>query len=285
MAAATASKTTAPLLVRVSFTLDVHCPYCHVAKRFLDQALTAAQKNEAVGLAIAPINFKPFMLYPEDMKRQNRMEYFSYKFRTMKSAVEKFQDPTGPVKSMGKKAGLDFSFMKGDTGSSFDALRLIRLAEKIRDTEDESSCCSRASTATWSEGDLPSRVADEIMHQYFEKDQYVGDWNILREVAKKCGIDADEFDKLGPMHPEELRKAAVNKGSDDDYLGITRELRESLAKDKRRYIGGVPLFQVQVVHAETKQVVLYVPEFSGAHDPTFWTNLLIRLSEQSQTSS
>ncbi|GHF25120.1 DSBA oxidoreductase [Kordiimonas sediminis] len=175
--------------MKLDFIIDVVCPWCFVGKRALDEALglMTAEKPE--------IMFRPYQLSSATpAEGVDREEYYRKKFgdgpetHTMRQAL----------RERGQALGIAFDFESPcRIANSLDAHRVIR----------------------WAVSDgVQAQVADNIMSRYFEHCEFIGDHDLLVDVAQRAGMDgalvrdllaSDQDKELITMEADNARQMGV----------------------------------------------------------------------------
>jgi len=140
--------------------IDVVCPWCYVGKKHLDRAL-AMRPN-----VINSICWRPYQLASDTPKEGvDRAEHYKKKF----GDSPQYQAMRMHLLEAGKKLGIDFDFENDcRIANTLDAHRLIRwaLAPGVQHL-----------------------VVEDLMQRYFEECAFLGDHELLVDVAEKAGMD------------------------------------------------------------------------------------------------
>lgn len=146
---------------------DVVCPWCYIGKRKLEAALDMAR---AAGLPEAVVRWHPFQLNP-DLPPQgiSRKQYLEDKFGGPQRAAEIY----ARVKAAGQAAGLDLD-IDGITRqpNTLAAHALLTFAQQ-------------QSVAVGND------VKERLLKAYFIDNQFIGDVDVLVQIAVDAGLDAD----------------------------------------------------------------------------------------------
>jgi predicted DsbA family dithiol-disulfide isomerase len=147
--------------LKIQIISDAICPWCWVAKRRLERALSALKPT-----VTATIAWRPFELNPEMPKAGlDRRAYRSRKF----GSWEHSQALDGQVVSAAKEDGLEFRHqLIQRTPNTLDAHRLIWLAGQ--------------------EGDQ-NAVVEGLFSAYFHEGRDIGTADVLTEVGAAAGLD------------------------------------------------------------------------------------------------
>lgn len=156
--------TDAPTPFTIDVVSDVVCPWCYIGKRKLEAALAMP---EAAALGPVSVRWHPFQLNP-DMPPAgiSRQQYLSDKFGGPERAAQIYQR----VRAAGQAAGLALN-IDGITRqpNTLAAHALIAFAQQ-------------------STGDA-NAVKEAILKAYFVDNRFVGDIDVLVDIAQQCGLD------------------------------------------------------------------------------------------------
>ncbi len=208
-------------MIRLDIFSDPVCPWCYIGKTYLDRALAAAEEPPFV------IEWHPFQLNP-DMPREgvDRKEYLEAKFGGPERAAEIY----GRIGEAARAAGVDIDFDRiKRTPNTLDAHRLLHWAGL--------------------EG-RQGLVKGALMRAYFREGRDIGDPEVLVEIARANGMDAEVTRRL--------------LASDADLEAI----RARDAHARERGVNAVPTFLI------ANQYVL-----QGAQPAEMWQNVIAELSQ------
>ncbi len=155
--------------LRVDIWSDIACPWCFVGKRRLEAALAqlpAAQREQV------EVKWHAFELDPSAPRERERTE--SYAQRLAKKYGMSLAQAEGRLASMTETAkadGLDFDFANIRPGNTFDAHRLVHLAEE-RGQQDA--------------------VKERFLRGYMSEGAAIGNPEELARMASEAGLDASE---------------------------------------------------------------------------------------------
>ena len=146
---------------------DVVCPWCYIGKRKLEAALDMAR---AAGLPEAVVRWHPFQLNP-DLPAQgiSRKQYLEDKFGGPQRAAEIY----ARVKAAGQAAGLELDI---------DGI-----------TRQPNTLAAHALLAFAQQQDVAvgNDVKERLLKAYFIDNQFIGDVDVLVQIAVDAGLDAD----------------------------------------------------------------------------------------------
>ena len=156
----------------IDIVSDVVCPWCYIGKRKLEAALAS---HEAAGLPPIQIRWHPFQLNP-DMPDEGvpRKQYLEDKFGGPERAAEIY----ARVGAAGKAVGLNLNF----DGIKQQANTL--LAHALIAYAQQSPNNNALNT-------LGNDVKERIMKAYFVDGQFIGNLDVLVDIARAAGMDGD----------------------------------------------------------------------------------------------
>lgn len=146
---------------------DVVCPWCYIGKRKLEAALAL---SEAANLPNVVIRWHPFQLNP-DMPAQGvpRQQYLEDKFGGPARAAEIYER----VRTAGKAVGLTLNI---------DGIR-----------RQPNTLAAHALLAFAQSGDADaSDVQERLFKAYFVENRFIGDPDVLAEIAEEAGLNGDD---------------------------------------------------------------------------------------------
>ena len=192
---------------------DVVCPWCYIGKRKLEAALAMP---EAKALGPVTVRWHPFQLNP-DLPAQgiSRQQYLADKFGGAERAEQIYER----VRAAGKAAGLQLNIDEIELQpNTLAAHALLAFAQE-------------------KQGDA-STVKEAILKAYFVDGHFIGDVEVLCDIAQGCGLDPDGA------------RAYINEPS------TLQKVSQADARARAQGIQGVPFF---IFNGKTA--------VSGAHDP------------------
>ncbi|TNE63664.1 MAG: DsbA family oxidoreductase [Alphaproteobacteria bacterium] len=181
--------------MELDVVIDVVCPWCFVGKRQLDRAMAMRPGQ------ISGVRWRPYQLSPDTpAEGVDRASYYAKKF----GDSPQFQAAREHLKSLGPELGINWDFdSECRIANTLDAHRLIRWAMAPG---------------------VQSEVVDGLMRRYFEDCAFLGDADLLVEVAAEAGMDGA------------LVRDLLADGSDADLV------RQEVAQAQQLGIQGVPMF-------------------------------------------
>jgi predicted DsbA family dithiol-disulfide isomerase len=185
--------------MRIDVWSDIACPWCFVGKRRLEAALERLPERDQVEVV-----WRAFELDPQAPRERDRS--VSYAERLSKkygSPLPQAQAQIARMTETAKADGLDFDFEHIRPGNTFDAHRLLHLAE-VRGLQDA--------------------VKERFLLAYMSEGEAIGDPEVLQRLATEAGLPAEDV------------RAVL---SSDTYAA---EVREDEREAHELGINGVPFF-------------------------------------------
>lgn len=204
--------------MRVDIWSDVVCPFCYIGKKRLE----AAAQEAGIELEV---HWHSFQLDPEAPVRQevSNSERLAQKYGRTVAEVEEMQRN---IAEMAKAEGIEFNWEGANSGNTFNAHRLIHLAQ--------------------SKG-LGNEAQEAFFYSYMTQGLAIGERETLEDVAARIGLNPVEVDDL--LDSEEYA----------DFVKFDQEVAHEQLK-----VTGVPFFvfdqRVALAGAQPKKVFLQVFE-------------------------
>jgi predicted DsbA family dithiol-disulfide isomerase len=183
--------------MRVDIWSDVICPWCYIGKRRFEAALGRFDHRDDVEVV-----WHSFELDPSAPARRegNLADLLAAKYGMSRNQA---LDANANITKLAAAEGLDYHLERAQPGNTFDAHRLIHLAEKHG---------------------LQAEMKERLLRGYFSDGMAVGDPDALVGAAVEVGLDNDE----------------VGNVLDSDAYSDT--VRADEAHAARLGISGVPFF-------------------------------------------
>ena len=204
--------------MRVDIWSDVVCPFCYIGKKRLE----AAAKEANIELEV---HWHSYQLDPEAPIRQeiSNSERLAQKYGRTVAEVEEMQRN---IAEMAKAEGIEFNWENANSGNTFNAHRLIHLAQ--------------------SKG-LGSEAKEAFFYSYMTQGLAIGERETLEDVAARIGLNPVEVDDL------------LNS---DEYADFVK-FDEEVARDQLK-VTGVPFFvfdqRIALAGAQPQEVFVQVLE-------------------------
>ncbi len=186
------------VIMRIDIWSDVVCPWCYVGKRRFERALAGFAHRDEVD-----VRWHSFELDPGAVNAPgSHVQHLADKFGTDTASAQRMLDS---MTETAAAEGLDFHFETVHNSNTFDAHRLLHLAD-ARGVQAE--------------------LKERLMQAHFTEGAAVGSPATLQRLAVEVGLDADEV-------------ASVL--ATDAYA---EDVRADVAQAREYGISGVPFFVI-----------------------------------------
>lgn len=182
--------------MRVDIWSDVVCPFCYIGKKRLEHVA------EQAGIEL-DIHWHSFELDPDAPAKHevSNTQRLAQKYGRSYAEMEEMERN---VAAMAATEGIDFQWQKANSGNSFNAHRIIHLAQ--------------------SKG-LGNEAKEAFFHAYMTEGLAIGEREVVEEIASRIGLD----------------NAEVEYVLDSDELADFVRHDEKIAHEQLK-ITGVPFF-------------------------------------------
>jgi predicted DsbA family dithiol-disulfide isomerase len=157
--------------MHVEIWSDIVCPWCYVGKRRFEAALAAFEQRDDVR-----VTWRSFELDPQAPRERavDSATHLAEKYGMTREQAHVSQQNLADVAA---GDGLDMRFDLTRGGNTFDAHRLVHLAEPHR---------------------LQDAMKERLMHAYFTEGERIGDPEVLDRLGREVGLpDVDVREVLG----------------------------------------------------------------------------------------
>ncbi len=185
-------------MMKVEVWSDIMCPFCYIGKHNYETALKQFSESGDIELEWKSFQLDPDM--PKDSPYQNIYHYLSDRKGISPSQAKAM---TANVSQVGKQAGVELNFEQSIVANSFDAHRLIHLAQTKN---------------------LGSQLKEALFHAHFTGGKDVSDPKVLIMLGKEVGLE------------EAAIEALLN--SDQYAYGVAQDIQEA----RNIGVRGVPFF-------------------------------------------
>ncbi|WP_436871070.1 DsbA family oxidoreductase [Acinetobacter courvalinii] len=175
--------------MRVDIWSDVVCPFCYIGKKRLEHVA------EQAGIELE-IHWHSFELDPDAPAKHDtsNTERLAKKYGRSYAEMEEMERN---VATMAAAEGIDFQWQKANSGNSFNAHRIIHLAQ--------------------SKG-LGNEAEEAFFHAYMTEGLAIGERDVVEEIASRIGLDNAEVeyvldsDELADFvrHDEKIAREQLN---------------------------------------------------------------------------
>jgi predicted DsbA family dithiol-disulfide isomerase len=166
--------------VHVEIWSDIACPWCYIGKRRFEAALAGFEHRDEVTVTWRSFEFDP------GAPTEREGELAAHLASKYGSSVEQARSRHAQVTELAAGEGLAFRFDRARSGNTFDAHRLVHLAE-AHGAQDA--------------------MEERLMRAYLGEGELVSDPATLARLAADVGLPAGEVDELlaGDRFASEVR--------------------------------------------------------------------------------
>jgi predicted DsbA family dithiol-disulfide isomerase len=184
-------------MMQVEIWSDIACPWCYVGKRRFEQALERFEHKDDVS-----VRWRSFELDPTAPRTHAlpQAELLASKYGVPVTQAEAMN---ARMTAAAREEGLDFHFEKVKVGNTFDAHRLVHLAQ---------------------DAGRQDAMKERLMRAYLTEGQAIGTPEVLGPLAAEIGLE-----------PERVRAVLES----DEYAA---DVRADEARARALGINGVPFF-------------------------------------------
>jgi predicted DsbA family dithiol-disulfide isomerase len=173
--------------MQVEIWSDIACPWCYVGKRRFEAALAAFEHRDEV-----TVTWRSFELDPQApaVRGVDSATHLAQKYGMTREQAQESQRRLADVAAAD---GLDMRFDLARGGNTFDAHRLVHLAEAHG---------------------VQDAMTERLMRAYFTEGELIGDADALARLAGEVGVPEDEVrdvlatDRYGAEVRDDERTAA-----------------------------------------------------------------------------
>lgn len=151
--------------MRVDIWSDVVCPFCYIGKKRLEHV--AAEAGVELNIHWHSFELDPDAPAHHDTSNTERLA------KKYGRSVEEMQQMQQNIAQMAAEEGIDFQWQKANSGNSFDAHRIIHLAQ--------------------SKG-LGNQAKEAFFHAYMTEGLAIGEREVVEEIASRIGLDHAEVE-------------------------------------------------------------------------------------------
>lgn len=156
--------------MKIEIWSDIACPYCHIGKRKLENALAKFPYAGEVELV-----WYSYELNPDLPKKSWQQPYYEHLAAISGCTVGEAKASLEGLVDLAKETGLDYHFEKMILANTSDALRLVKLAKKHK---------------------LADEAEEVLFDAYFVQGEDISDAATLLRLGKSIGLDESEINDL-----------------------------------------------------------------------------------------
>ncbi len=183
--------------MKIEVWSDVICPWCYIGKRRFAKALEEFPNKSEVS-----VEWKSFQLYPS-AKTDLRLSTSEFLSRSKGLSPSTVSDMINNVTKIAKEEGLVYHIEKSIVVNTFDAHRLIQMAQKQN---------------------LGDKAAEAIFKAYFTDSLNIADFSVLASLGESVGMN--DYETLKMLESD----------------AFSEKVRSDMLEARQLGINGVPCF-------------------------------------------
>ena len=159
-------------MIQIKIWSDFACPYCYIGERRLKDAINQLGLNDQV-----MIEYKAFELDPNGT-RDGKLTSIDRLMRKYGLSREKAEQKVEEISQLGRDLGIDFRYADAQYSNTFDAHRLMKLAEDLYDR------------------DTVEKLNENLFSAYFSKGLVLAMPEVLMKIGKESGLKEIDIDDV-----------------------------------------------------------------------------------------
>ncbi|GGC35579.1 DSBA oxidoreductase [Parapedobacter defluvii] len=184
--------------MKIEVWSDIVCPFCYIGKHNFETALQQFEEAQSIEL-----EWKSFQLDPELPKGTTYTNTYQYLAERKGMSIAQAKEMTSGVAMTGKNAGVTLNFEKAVVANTWDAHRLVHLAQSK---------------------EAGSRVKEALFKAHFTDGKDISDPDTLVAIGMEAGLDETAVTTM--------------LGSDEYGYEVTQDILEA----RNIGVRGVPFF-------------------------------------------
>lgn len=179
--------------MKVEIWSDVMCPFCYIGKHHYEEALASFEEGKRIETV-----WKSFQLDPSIPKNTPGTDTYTYLSERKGLSPEQAREMSDNLAHRAAEEGLQMNFEKVVVANTFDAHRLIHLAQ---------------------ESGMGSEMEEKLFEAHFVSGKDVSDRAVLAELGQSLGLKGEDVaDMFESGRLSEEVKSDVKEGA---QLGLT----------------------------------------------------------------
>ena len=170
-------------MININIFSDFACPWCYIGEKRLEDAITKLGMNGDIN-----IYYHAFELDP-NASAENKMTSSERIASKYKLPLERAKKKVAQIDNVGRELGIDFNYSGAIPTNTFDAHRLMKLAEQQYDNE------------------TVQKVNHGLFDAYFTRNLVISDPEVLKEIGVNAGMDENDIINMlnSDQYKEEVR--------------------------------------------------------------------------------
>ena len=174
---------------------DFACPYCYIGERRLKDALKELGWEDKF-----KISYLAFELNPQASKTPTPGTTAEKLARKYGLSIGEAKEKIDSIDAQGRDLGIDFRYATAKPSNTFDAHRLMKLAEAKYDSQ------------------TIEKLNENLFSTYFTKNLVLADHAVLLEIALESGLNEEEVTKT--LDSQEFAPAVRRDEEEAARLGV-----------------------------------------------------------------
>lgn len=191
--------------MKIEIWSDIMCPFCYIGKRHFEVAKAQMTFRDEIEVLWRSFQLDPTL--PTEASGESVLDYLTKRKGMSKDQSQGMLDQ---ITQRGKAVGITFNQEKSIPVNTFQAHRMIHLAQKHG---------------------LASQMEEALFKAYFTENENIGDVALLTELAVNIGLIKDDV----------LKYLSSEEGND--------AVQADILEAQKLRIGGVPFFFVDKTYA------------------------------------
>ena len=159
-------------MIKIKIWSDFACPYCYIGERRLEDAIIQLGLKDQV-----EIEYKAFELDP-NASGEGKLTSSERLMKKYGLSREKAEQKVEEISRLGRELGIDFRYADSKYSNTFDAHRLMKLAEDLY------------------ERDTVAKLNENLFSAYFTKGLVLANPEVLLNVGRESGIKDIDIDDV-----------------------------------------------------------------------------------------
>ena len=182
-------------MININIFSDFACPWCYIGEKRLEDAITNLGMNADVNIYYHAFELDPHASTEGEVTSAERI---AAKYNL---PLERAKKKVAQIDNVGKELGLDFNYSGAIPTNTFDAHRLMKLAEHSYDNE------------------TVQKVNQGLFDAYFTRNLLISDPKVLTEIGVNAGME--ERDITDMLKSDQYKEDVINDENQAHNLGIS----------------------------------------------------------------
>lgn len=157
--------------MKINIWSDIRCPFCYIAKRKFEEALSQFEHKDEVEVV-----WKSYELDPE-LKTDPSISTLEYLASNKRMPIGQVEQIFSQTKAMGKEVGVDMNMEDSIPANSMNAHRLTHLANSKN-------------------SEMGNQLTESLFKAHFTDAKNIDDKEVLLALAEEVGLEEKEIQDL-----------------------------------------------------------------------------------------